>query len=145
MTASDSSTLWQISAPGAPGGGGIIWSVRYKANEKKALKKYRKLAGCNGEDISAQMMVCPVDGCWEFATELLASGELSDIVPNKLWVVSEVELRPGDKLCVNTVCPMCAKHARRFRRSIRERIFRLEERMDTLQKSLKEMEYEQWA
>jgi len=141
----DRPMLWHISVLGAPGGRAIIWSERYKSNEQKALEKYQKLSGFSDKEISAHMIICPIDRCWNFATELLGSEELVNIVPNELWVVLEVELCLGDNLHVNTVCPMCEKHARRFRRSIRERIFRLEELVDILQKTIKEIEYEQWT
>lgn len=140
MSALHSQVLWQISGPI---GNAIIWSVRYKVNEEKALSKYQKLAGSNGKDVSASPLTCPVDGCWNFATKLLSSGELSGVVPNKWWVVSDVEVKPGEDLHVNTVCPMCEKHARRFRRSMQERIFRLEERMDLLQRSVKDLEHDE--
>lgn len=133
--------LWKVSGPGTDA---IIWSVRYKSNESKALDKWCDLTGKDGKDVSATPLTCSIEGCWQFATQLLASGELSGIVPKQWWVVSDVELHPGKQLRMGTTsCPMCAKHARRFRRPMQERIFRLEERMDLLQRSVKDLEHDE--
>lgn len=137
MTSFEKPVLWRVSASGCDA---VIWSARYNINESKALSKWRKLSGCKDKKASASMAICSFDSCWNFATELLASGELSGVVPKNLWVVSDVELHPGDKLQVGTVCPMCEKHARRFRRTMQERIFRLEERLDELRCSVKDLE-----
>lgn len=118
----------------------VIWSTPYKSSADRALKKWRKLSGREDEEVLARPMTCPVDNCWNFATELLSGEGLNFIVANEWWFNTEVELNPGDKLLTNAICPVCEMHARRFRRTVRERLWRIEERMDQIERSVRDMD-----
>lgn len=117
----------------------VIWSFPYKTSTDRALKKWRKLSGSEDEEVIAIPMTCPVDNCWNFATDLLSGEGLSIMVSNEWWFVADVELNPGDKLLANSICPLCERHARRFRRSVRERLWRIEERLDVLERDVKSL------
>ena len=134
MTAShDQLAPWLIETEG--GGRFVVWSERYMISEKKAIARWRKLTKGRFkkkvEVASARPLLCSAD-CHTFATELLTDEELEGI-DNAWWLVGDVEKKPGEQLVVATVCSMCEKHARRFRRSLRDRIIRIEERLDDLE------------
>jgi len=135
MDATDKVGLWLITTDG--GNHFVIWSEPYKLSEKKAIAKWRRLTKGRLKKtvkVTARLMSCPVDGCWTFATQLLTDEELQDL-PKEWWTVGDVELRADtDKLEVTSVCPMCEKHARRFRKTLGERILRIEERLDDLER-----------
>jgi len=55
-------------------------------------------------------------------------------VPKEWWRIAQAELNPGGSSAVMTVAPLCEKHARRLRRSLSERLLRIEERLDDIEK-----------
>jgi hypothetical protein len=116
----------------------IVWSEPCKISDKKAVFKLRKLIKGRFKKapkiIAVRPLLCFVN-CWSMASELLIDEELEG-VDKSWWFVGEVEEKPGEQLVVATVCPMCEKHARRFRRSLRERIIRIEERLDEAEKEI---------
>ena len=129
---------WMIETEG--GGRFVVWSEPYKNSEKKAISRFRKLTKGRFkkkvEISSAHPTLCSAN-CWTIASELLTDEELEGI-DNAWWLVGDVEKLPGRELVVATVCPMCEKHARRFRRSLRDRIIRIEERLDDLERQQEE-------
>lgn len=129
---------WLIETEGR--GRFVVWSERYMISEKKAIARWRKLTKGRFkkkvEVTSAQPLLCSAD-CHAFANELLTKEELEGI-DSAWWLVGDVEEKPGEQFVMATVCPMCEKHARRFRRSLRNRILRIEERLDDLEFSQEE-------
>jgi len=127
---------WLIETEG--GGRFVVWSEPYKISEKKAISRFRKLTKGRFKkkiEVSfASPLLCAAR-CHSFATELLADEELEGI-DNAWWLVGDVEKFPGGELVVATICPMCEKHARRFRRSLRDRIIRIEERLDEAEEEI---------
>jgi hypothetical protein len=141
MDETDKVGLWLVTTEG--GNKFLLWSEPYKISEKKAIAKWRRLTKGRFDkkvDVTAQLVVCPVDGCWTFATELLVDGIDSMPgqglyeVPRAWWFVGDVQQAPEQSFEVVTVCPMCEKHARRFRKTNSQRILRLEERLDDLER-----------
>lgn len=125
---------WLIETEG--GNHYIVWSKPYMVCKKKAISKWRKLTKKlfkkKVEVASATPLLCAAEchaSCYTAAVDLLAYEELEGI-DSSWWLDGFVEIKPGEQLVMATVCPMCEKHARRFRRSLRDRIIRIEERLD---------------
>lgn len=118
----------------------VIWSIPYKENSRIALEKWRELSGSEAQEPMALPMNCSADDCFDFATELLSGEGISDTVPKGSWFNTDVELNPGDKLLCNTISPLCEKHARRFRRSAQNRLCRIEERLDQLERAVEDLD-----
>jgi len=129
----DNLRLWLIEKEN--GSKSIIWSTLYT----RALAKCRRLKKGMPRDNKTKvyLIVCPVGDCFSFATELLSDEEILGL-PNDWWIVGDVELQAGGNIDVLSVCPMCDKHARRFRKTDNERIFRIEERLDAIEKTQEE-------
>lgn len=127
--------VWLVETEG--GGRFVIWSEFYKNSEKKAVAKFRRLTnGCfTTLNVTARLLSCTVDNCWSFARHLLRNEELEGI-PKEWRAVGDVEVEPGATMNVDTVCPMCEKHASRFRKTLRERVLMIEERLDKIELSL---------
>jgi hypothetical protein len=127
---SDKLVPWLIEIK--DGGRFVVWSESGMTSENKATSRFRKLTKGRFKkkvDVSsAHPLICSAN-CWTTASELLADEELKGI-ESAWWVVGDVEKKPGGEISVATVCPMCEKHARRFRRSLSDRILRIEERLD---------------
>ena len=124
--------LWRVSADGGPDM--VLWSDGYQHLAKKAVSKYRRMLKKRSSevcDVAGRLVQCSVEGCYSFATELLDAEQHLINVPPSWRFVGEVEW--GNTVKLMTVCPMCEKHARRFRRTLAERVLRLEERLDSLQ------------
>jgi hypothetical protein len=137
--------LWKVEGAGAPAM--LLWSDGYQHLSKKAIAKYRRLLRKRpmsirlkqNTDIEARLVSCPVEGCWTFATEVLLGEHLSNL-STKWWFVGAVET--DEEAAMTTVCPMCAKHARRFERTLAERILWIEERLDELTDEVEHLEDE---
>ena len=125
--------IWIISVDKKPCA--IVCSDISMRNEGMALSKYRALNKDNFDKVKkaeAWRVICPALGCSTFATELLIDEELVG-VPKEWWFVGDVERDNNNVVETLSVCPMCQKHARRFRKSLSERIYRIEERIDVLE------------
>jgi len=114
----------------------LLWSDGYMHLAKQAVSKYLRLLKQRSvklrrnSDVAARIVSCQVDGCYSFATELLDAEQHLINVPPRWRFIGEVEF--DRRLQLVTVCPMCEKHARRFRRTLNERVLRLEARLDEL-------------
>jgi hypothetical protein len=128
----DESGIWLIETEGS--GRFVIWSEPHQLSEKKAVAKFRRLTKGRFKKtlkVTGRLAFCPVDNCSSFAKQLLGSGELK-WTTGLWWVIGDVEVEAGEDLNMATVCPMCEKHARRFRKTLRKRVLRIEERLDKL-------------
>lgn len=126
--------IWSILAAGHRY---IIWSEPCMLSENVAIAKWRRLTKKSlkkGTEVtSSHLVTCPVDNCYSFASEFLIGDELAGI-PG-VWMVSgSVQKTPTGVFGFSPVCPMCEKHARRFRKSLQRRILRIEERLDDIER-----------
>ncbi len=137
-------TLWKVSADGAQTM--LLWGSRYKTSEAKVVAKYRRLLlnqrvpvelGKQAK-IEAHLCICP-GPCWTLADAIVSADHLEN-VPKEWWFFGHVET--DGKTPVTTVCPMCSKHARRYRKTLGERLARIEERIDELDGDIDRLEDE---
>jgi len=120
-----------------------LWTIEHAAHhnvvlnaedEIGAVYEYCRLTGHSRDDITVLPAHCCAD-CDEFATETLDFFPLVSDVPKEWFYLARYQLEPGEAISRRSMSLLlvCAKHARRLRRNMNERLMRIEKRLDELE------------